>query len=387
MFKSKLQEYCQAKGWLLPEYSTTKEGYDHCPLFKASVVVNGATFFTPNFSKSSKDAHNSVAQLAFDNLTTGSTSATPASLVPATSSTVLQSEPNEAVRASPATIASPANRDDNKPKDMARLYKNQLQIYAQKRNLSLPVYTSEREGPPHASRFKCKVTLEGKTYECQEYFCTVKDAENAAARIALMSVSPVGIEEEDSGFFKNLLQELAQKEYSCLPEYNSISSGPSHAPVFVSTVGIKDQSFKGQEAKTKKLAEMYAAKVAYLALKERANQKASEYKHVVVQPKASPSSDENTYGVKFEELPFQRDPSQSPASPARPLASPARPPSSPGLTINNDVWTSTRIPSAHKVIVFPRTQNMTLPPGAIIKHQDEKYICVTMDPDNANARE
>ncbi|XP_074270993.1 double-stranded RNA-binding protein 1-like [Silene latifolia] len=381
MFKSKLQEYCQAKGWLLPEYATTKEGYDHCPQFKASVVVNGATFCTPNFSKSSKEAHNTVAQLAFDYLTTGSSSASPAPLVSATCSTAQQSEPNEALRASPASIASPTNRDDKKLKDMARLYKNQLQIYAQKRNLSLPVYTSEREGPPHASRFKCKVTLEGKTYECQEYFCTMKDAENAAARIALMSVSPVAIEEEDSGFSKNLLQELAQKEYSCLPEYNTISSGPSHAPVFISTVEIKDQSFKGQEAKTKKLAEMYAAKVAYLALKERANQKASEYKHVVVQPKANPNTNENAYGGKVEELPFQRDPSQSPASPAHP-------PSSPVLIKSKEPWTNTRIPSAQKkVIVFPRTENMQLPPGATIKHQDEKYICVTMDSDTGNAWE
>lgn len=73
--------------------------------------------------------------------------------------------------------------------DMAHLYKNQLQIYAQKRNLNLPVYISEREGPPHACHFKSKVILEGKTYESSEHFSTIKDAENAAAKAALMSVS------------------------------------------------------------------------------------------------------------------------------------------------------------------------------------------------------
>lgn len=78
---------------------------------------------------------------------------------------------------------------------MTHLHKNQLQIYAQKRNLNLPVYISERDGPPHACRFKCKVLLEGKTYESHEFFSTLKDAENAAAKTALMSVSSDRIEE------------------------------------------------------------------------------------------------------------------------------------------------------------------------------------------------
>ncbi|KAK9725932.1 hypothetical protein RND81_05G178400 [Saponaria officinalis] len=69
MFKSNLQNFCQSKSWLLPKYSTTKEGYDHCPLFKASVIVNGATYNTPYFSKSSKDAQNLVAELALEHLT------------------------------------------------------------------------------------------------------------------------------------------------------------------------------------------------------------------------------------------------------------------------------------------------------------------------------
>ena len=40
-------------------------------------------------------------------------------------------------------------------------------------------------------------------------------------------------------------------------------------PMFVSTVEINEESFTGEEAKTKKLAEMNAAKVAYTALKKR----------------------------------------------------------------------------------------------------------------------
>jgi len=78
---------------------------------------------------------------------------------------------------------------------MVHLYKNQLQIYAQKRSLPLPVYSCEREGPPHACQFRSKVTLEEKTYECPEYFSTVKDAENAAAKVVLMALSFDGIQE------------------------------------------------------------------------------------------------------------------------------------------------------------------------------------------------
>lgn len=79
--------------------------------------------------------------------------------------------------------------------DMQHLYKNHLQNYAQKRNLSLPVYSCEREGPPHVSRFKCKVTIDGQTYESPELFSTLKDAEHAAAKVALTLLSPDVVKE------------------------------------------------------------------------------------------------------------------------------------------------------------------------------------------------
>lgn len=69
--------------------------------------------------------------------------------------------------------------------------------------------------------------------------------------------------------YKNLLQELVQKEGFCLPVYDTNRSGETHVPIFVSTVEIDGEIFKGQEARTKKQAEMSAAKVAYTTLKER----------------------------------------------------------------------------------------------------------------------
>ncbi|XP_061944227.1 uncharacterized protein LOC133668413 isoform X7 [Populus nigra] len=151
---------------------------------------------------------------------------------------------------------------------MQHLFKNQLQTYAQKRNFTLPVYSCERVGPPHASRFKCKVTVNGQTYEGREYFPTLIKAELAAAKAALMSLLSNGVEEDGFGY-KSLLQELAQREGCGLPTYWTDKSGEAHVLTFVSKVEIEGEIFTGQGAKTKKQAEMSAAKIAYTALQQR----------------------------------------------------------------------------------------------------------------------
>ncbi|KAL8152421.1 hypothetical protein V2J09_010181 [Rumex salicifolius] len=71
MFKTKLQEYCQSKAWLLPSYGVTREGADHCPRFKAVVDVNGFSFDSPDFCNTSKDAQNLAAKLAIEHFTGG----------------------------------------------------------------------------------------------------------------------------------------------------------------------------------------------------------------------------------------------------------------------------------------------------------------------------
>ncbi|XP_010512675.1 PREDICTED: double-stranded RNA-binding protein 4-like isoform X2 [Camelina sativa] len=149
---------------------------------------------------------------------------------------------------------------------MDHVYKGQLQAYALKQNLELPVYATEREGAPHAPRFRSKVTFCGKTYQSHEFFPTLKSAEHAAAKIALASLTPQSPEGIDVAY-KNLLQEIAQKGNSLLPVYATVTSGPSHSPVFTSTVEFAGKVFSGEEAKTKKLAEMSAAKVAFMSIK------------------------------------------------------------------------------------------------------------------------
>jgi dsRNA-specific ribonuclease len=67
-------------------------------------------------------------------------------------------------------------------------YKSQLQIYAQKRHKVLPSYDTIQIGPPQAILFKSTVTLDGQTFESPQDYRTVKEAEFAAARVALMSL-------------------------------------------------------------------------------------------------------------------------------------------------------------------------------------------------------
>ncbi|CAN6979023.1 unnamed protein product [Brassica rapa subsp. trilocularis] len=151
---------------------------------------------------------------------------------------------------------------------MDHMYKSQLQSYALKQNMELPVYAAERQGPAHAPRFRCKVTVCGQTFQSQEFCPTLKAAEHAAAKVALASLTPLNPEAIVVDVaYKNLLQEIAQKENSLLPVYGTSTSGPSHAPTFTSTVEFAGNLYRGEEAKTKKLAEMNAAKVAFMSIK------------------------------------------------------------------------------------------------------------------------
>lgn len=55
--------------------------------------------------------------------------------------------------------------------------------------MSLPVYESIRDGPSHAASFKASVTINAQTFESTEFSHTVKEAEQAAAKIALETLA------------------------------------------------------------------------------------------------------------------------------------------------------------------------------------------------------
>nr|XP_023913641.1 double-stranded RNA-binding protein 1-like [Quercus suber] len=221
LYKNLLQELVQKEGFSLPVYDTNRSGEGHEAFFVSTVEIQIWEVFKGPEARTKKQVEMNAAEIAYTTL----------------------------------------------KELMQHFYKNQLKNYARKRNLCLPVYSCEREGPPHASHFRCKVTVDGQTYESPEFFSTSKDAENAAAKVALTSLVPDGAKEDNSGLYKNLLQELVQKEGFSLPVYDTNRSGEGHEPIFVSTVEIRGV-FEGSEARTKKQAEMNAAEIAYTTLKE-----------------------------------------------------------------------------------------------------------------------
>lgn len=275
------------------------------PRFTATVNVHGQLFATPDPCKSSKDAQNTAARIAFEHFNSNppppSPSASPDVPPPQIQPLAVTADPPplplsplpSSLPDPPLGLLTTKHNANTKPakeelmqencydatecpidykiatsseyKDVLHMYKNLLQQFAQKENLGFPVYTSEAEGPPHARRFKSKVSVNGKSYEALEFFPTLKEAEQAAAKIACLSLSVDAIQ-EDKALYKNLLQEFVQKKGLMCPSYETVTSGLSHKPIFVSTVEIGSASYQGGEAKTRKQAEMNAAKVAYYAL-------------------------------------------------------------------------------------------------------------------------
>ncbi|XP_034688812.1 double-stranded RNA-binding protein 4-like isoform X5 [Vitis riparia] len=329
MYKAKLQELSQQKRWGLPRYTAMKDGPDHLPHFKASVYVNGLSFHSPTISTSSKQAHNQAAKLAFLHFASSSGSSTTAaetmaegqnteeaiqsfeshsstlavtncSLKPMAHQDARDSNIGENYQSTEIHSHALAVKDaprDEKPKtgetnhsiethshgssvsnvDLQYQYKSQLQNYARSKNLDAPLYSSKCDGPHHALHFKATVTIDGHTFGSPEFFNTLKKAEHAAAKVALMSLLQDDFQEDDSGFYKNVLLELAQKELFCIPKYETVKCGPSHMPTFFSTVKVDEEIFHGKAGRSKKQAEMKAAKAAYTAFKDRASRRRAEF--------------------------------------------------------------------------------------------------------------
>ncbi|XP_047976598.1 double-stranded RNA-binding protein 5-like [Salvia hispanica] len=155
------------------------------------------------------------------------------------------------------------------------MFKNQLQELAQRSCFNLPSYACVREGPDHAPRFKASVNFNGELFEGATYSSTLRHAEHAAAEAALNSLSARGPSKsltarvlDETGVYKNLLQETAHRAGLKLPVYTTVRSGPGHVPVFTSTVEIAGMSFSGDAAKSKKQAEKNAAIAAWSQLKQ-----------------------------------------------------------------------------------------------------------------------
>ncbi|TKY48530.1 Double-stranded RNA-binding protein 2 [Spatholobus suberectus] len=162
------------------------------------------------------------------------------------------------------------------------MYKNQLQELAQRSCFNLPSYTCIREGPDHAPRFKATVNFNGEIFESPHYCSTLRQAEHSAAEVALGSLSHRGPSHslaakilDETGVYKNLLQEIAQRVGAPLPHYTTFRSGLGHLPVFTGIVELAGITFTGEPAKNKKQAEKNAAMAAWSSLKQLAKETAS----------------------------------------------------------------------------------------------------------------
>ncbi|KAK7262305.1 hypothetical protein RJT34_29871 [Clitoria ternatea] len=159
------------------------------------------------------------------------------------------------------------------------MYKNQLQELAQRSCFNLPSYTCIREGPDHAPRFKATVNFNGEIFESPHYCSTLRQAEHSAAEVALNSLSHRAPSHslaarilDETGVYKNLLQEIAQRVGAPLPQYFTYRSGLGHLPVFTGTVELAGIMFTGEPAKNKKQAEKNAAMAAWSSLKQLAKE-------------------------------------------------------------------------------------------------------------------
>ncbi|GAB2286826.1 Double-stranded RNA-binding protein 6 [Dionaea muscipula] len=159
------------------------------------------------------------------------------------------------------------------------MYKNQLQELSQRSCFNLPSYTCIREGPDHAPRFKAIVNFNGEIFESPSFCTTLRQAEHAAAEVALTSLSNRGPSSslaarilDETGVYKNLLQEVSQRVGASLPLYTTFKSGFRHLPLFTCTVELAGVTFTGVPAKNKKQAEKNAAMAAWLTLKQLARE-------------------------------------------------------------------------------------------------------------------
>ncbi|KAL8501443.1 hypothetical protein ACS0TY_020829 [Phlomoides rotata] len=219
------------------------------------------------------------------------------------------------------------------------MYKNQLQELAQRSCFNLPSYTCIREGPDHAPRFKAIVNFNGDNFESPNYCSTLRQAEHSAAEAALVSLSSRGPSHslaarilDETGVYKNLLQEIAQRVGSPLPQYTTFRSGLGHLPVFTGVVELAGITFTGETAKTKKQAEKNAALSAWLSLKQsqQGGNSPSEHENNDEQEQIRIARALQNYRLKEKmanhngaSVPFQNKfsiPTPRPSSPQRPTS-------------------------------------------------------------------
>ncbi|XP_051186121.1 double-stranded RNA-binding protein 8 [Lolium perenne] len=153
------------------------------------------------------------------------------------------------------------------------VFKSRLQEYAQKAGLMAPEYQTLKEGPSHEPVFRSTVLINNAKYESLPGFFSRKAAEQSAAEVALMEIGKSAAVAtnasipavQETGLCKNLLQEYAQKMNYAIPSYICVKQ-TSGVGSFICTVEIGGIHYIGATARTKKEAEIKAARTALLAI-------------------------------------------------------------------------------------------------------------------------
>ncbi|KAM7522776.1 hypothetical protein LguiA_012678 [Lonicera macranthoides] len=376
MYKARLQEFCQKKRWALPRYTCVKDGPDHNPQFRASVVVNGFTFDMATVCKSSKEARNEAAKLAFLHFTSdGNNSNARGAKVDETQKNADTNSNASGVIVDDAYVVGgkqieEAHQRDDIPSNASTViansqsqYKMILQTYAQRKSLGLPAYSNKREGPPHDLRFIAAVTVGGESFESPTFCKNLKEAEHLAAQVALLSLSLDTSQQNESQYCKNLLQELAQNEGFMFPTYKTVKSGEAHRPTFFSIVEIEGESFHGKAAKSKKLAELNAAQAAYTALMERKSNRTGDFTSQV-------SSQNEALKVTHSSSLIKSGPSLD-SSQAMKYEEQAKE--------NEDVKPESYL-LCNRVRVYPRVPDMEFPKGTVVLPiSDDNWVAVSLE--------
>ncbi|KAK7410480.1 hypothetical protein VNO78_01285 [Psophocarpus tetragonolobus] len=175
-------------------------------------------------------------------------------------------------------VAMP-NNEDFQGVSNCYVFKSRLQEYAQKAGLPTPVYETIKDGPSHEPSFRSTVIVNEVRYDSLPGFFNRKAAEQSAAEVALVELAKSNIVNQsitqpvhETGLCKNLLQEYAQKMNYAMPMYQcKKDETPGRASVFSCTVDIGGILYIGGAAKTKKEAEIKAARTALLAIQSSAS--------------------------------------------------------------------------------------------------------------------
>lgn len=130
------------------------------------------------------------------------------------------------------------------------------------------------EGPPHGPTFASTVIVDNVGYGSLPGFYNRKAAEQSAAEVALMTLENSELMQNlsqpmhETGLCKNLLQEYAHKMNYAMPRYECRSFDTESKMIrFSCTVDIGGRKYVGAADRTKKKAEINAARTALLAIK------------------------------------------------------------------------------------------------------------------------